>query len=272
MKNTTKILVLCFAAALPAGCERAVAERGNAQLAAKVNGAEISVRQLRTAGTANTGQALEKVIERELLVQQAMQAGLERDPAVRESIDASRRQLLAEAWLDKVASGKTVSREEIHGFYVNNPALFAERRLYRMRELSVAAPAALVDVLRAEAARARDLDELAGWLRTRDARFSASSATLPAEQVPLGHLAQLARMKDGEIAVFALPASAGAEGAFSVVQLVHAEDAPLSETQAMPLIEQFLAGRKRLELAAAEVRRLREVASIEYAGEFKRSN
>ena len=41
---------------------------------------------------------------------------------------------------------------------------------------------------------------------------------------------------------------------------------------AAPLIEQFLAGRKRLELAAAEVRRLREVATIEYAGEFKRSN
>jgi EpsD family peptidyl-prolyl cis-trans isomerase len=191
---------------------------------------------------------------------------------LREAIDASRRQLLAEAWLDKVASGKTVSREEVHGFYVDNPALFSERRIYRMRELSVAAPAALADVLRAEAARTHDLDELAGWLRMRDARFSASSATLPSEQVPLGHLAQLAGMKDGEIAVFALPATAGAEGAFSVVQLVHAEDAPLSEAQAMPLIEQFLAGRKRLELAAAEVRRLREVASIEYAGEFKRSN
>jgi hypothetical protein len=54
--------------------------------------------------------------------------------------------------------------------------------------------------------------------------------------------------------------------------VVRAEDAPLNETQAAPLIEQFLAGRKRLELAAAEVRRLREVATIEYAGEFKRSN
>jgi hypothetical protein len=35
------------------------------------------------------------------------------------------------------------------------------------------------------------------------------------------------------------------------------------------LIEQFLSGRKRLELAAAEVRRLRDVARIEYVGEFK---
>jgi hypothetical protein len=73
------------------------------------------------------------------------------------------------------------------------------------------------------------------------------------------------------LALFAVPASAGEAGA-AVVQVVRAEAAPLSETQAAPLIEQFLAGRKRLELAAAEVRRLREVATIEYAGEFKRSN
>jgi len=135
-----------------------------------------------------------------------------------------------------------------------------------MRELTVAAPASLVDVLRAEAAHARDLDEVARWLHVRDARFGVSAATVPAEQVPLGHLTQLAGMKEGEIAVFAAPAGA------SVVQLVQAENAPLTEAQATPLIEQFLAGRKRLELAAAEVRRLREIATIEYAGEFKRSN
>jgi hypothetical protein len=54
--------------------------------------------------------------------------------------------------------------------------------------------------------------------------------------------------------------------------MMTAENAPLSEAQASPVIERFLAGRKRLELAVAEVRRLREMATIEYAGEFKRSN
>jgi hypothetical protein len=57
-----------------------------------------------------------------------------------------------------------------------------------------------------------------------------------------------------------------------VIQLVHAEAAPLSEQQATALIEQFLAGRKRLETAAAELKRLRELATIEYLGEFKRGN
>jgi predicted transcriptional regulator len=226
-----RIVVRCLAAALP-GCDRG-AERA-AQLAARVNGARIAVQQVRSAAaggsvapaSAGAGSeirpALEKVIDRELLAQQAVQAGLERDAAVRGGIDTSRRQILAQAWLDKVATGRTVSREEIHAFYAENPALFAERRVYRVRETRL----------------------------------------VPAEELPLALLPQLARMSPGESMVFET----------MEVQLVHAERAPLSEAQAAPVIEQFLAGRKRLELAAAEVRRLRELATIEYAGEFKRSN
>jgi hypothetical protein len=103
------------------------------------------------------------------------------------------------------------------------------------------------------------------WVTTRGLKYRIASLTQAAEEVPLAQLPELSRMRDGELAVFT-----SALGT-SVVQLVHAQDAALSESQAAPLIEQFLAGRKRLELAAAEVKRLRDVASIEYVGEFKRN-
>jgi len=257
---------------VPAGCQRAAADRPAAQLAAKVNGTEISVQQVRTAGSAasapSVAQALEKVIDRELLVQKALGAKLDRDPQVQQSIENARRQVLAQAWLEKSAAAAAAggTRDEVRAFYAENPALFAERRIYRLRELIVSAPAEMIDVLRAEAAKARELDELAIWLRARGATYSVDSLTQPAEQLPLSFLPRLAGMKPGEIAVFATPLGA------SVVQLVHAEDAPLTEPQAAPLIEQFLAGRRRLETAAAEVKRLREVATIEYLGEFKRGN
>jgi EpsD family peptidyl-prolyl cis-trans isomerase len=253
---------------VPTGCERAAAERPGAQLAAKVNGTEISVQQLPigAAAAASPAQALEKVIDRELLVQKALAAKLDRDPQVRASIENARRQLLAQAYLDRASAAGGGSRDEVRSFYAENPALFAERRIYRLRELIVSAPAEMLDVLRAESAKARDLDEIGYWLRARNAKFSVDTLTQPAEQLPLSFLPRLAGMKPGEIAVFATPLGA------SVIQLVHAEDAPLTEQQAAPLIEQFLAGRRRLETAAAEVKRLREVATIEYLGEFKRGN
>ena len=263
MQAFLPILALALLVALPTGCQRAEANRG-VQVAAKVNGAEILLHQVTSAGASNAAQALEKVIDRELLVQKALEAGLDRDPLVAQSIDHARRQLLAQAWIEhSTGNAAMASAEEVKGFYQENEALFGQRRSYRLQELAVSLPAELVDVLRAEAARAKDLDEVAAWLRLRNAQFSALSLTQPAEQLPLRYLPQLARMKDGDIAVFPSPMGA------SVILLVHAEGAPLSEQQAAPVIEQFLAGRKRLEIAAAEVRRLRDSARIEYVGEFR---
>jgi EpsD family peptidyl-prolyl cis-trans isomerase len=262
-----RFLLIVMLAAPSAACERAAADRPGTQPVAKVNGTEISIHQVRAAAPGSVAQALEKVIDRELLVQKALAAKLDRDPQVLQSIETARRQLLAQAYLERAAAAAAgSSRDEVRAFYAENPALFAERRIYRLRELLVSAPAEMIDVLRAEAAKARDLDEVAGWLRSRNAKYSVDGLTQPAEQLPLSFLPQLARMKQGEIAVLATPLGA------SVIQLVHAEDAPLSEQQAAALIEQFLAGRKRLETAAAEVRRLRELATIEYLGEFKRGN
>src|SRR5439155_358989 len=138
------------------------AGRADAQLVARVNGIEISARQIRTGAAPSVAQAVDKVIDRELLVQKALEAGLERDPLVKDSIDSARRQVLAQAYLDRAAGTRAApSREEVRAFYAENPALFAERRVYRMRELLVSASAEMIDVLRAQAARTADLDELA---------------------------------------------------------------------------------------------------------------
>jgi EpsD family peptidyl-prolyl cis-trans isomerase len=250
-------LLLLVLLVVPAGCDHAEANRLALHVVAKVNGAEISALQ------ATTPQALEKIIDRELLVQKALAAGIDRDPQMQQQIENARRQLLAQAYLDRMALGAKSSAEEIHAFYSDNPALFAERRIYRLRELVVTGAPELIDVMRPELGRTKDLEDIAAWLRSRDAKFSLAVLAQPSEQLPLSYLPQLSRMKEGDMALFPMPVGA------AVVQLVAAQDAPLNEQQAAPLIESFLAGRKRLELAAAEVRRLREVAKIEYVGELK---
>jgi EpsD family peptidyl-prolyl cis-trans isomerase len=247
------VLALCFPVLLMA-CEPA-----NTHALARVNGVEISARH-----SPMTTQALEKIIDRELLVQKALEAGLDKDPAVLETIDNARRQALAQAYVERVIAKRSAdaakpSREEVRAFYDDNPALFAERRIYRVRELAAAVPAEAIREL-----HGRDLDDIAAGLKARGARFTLKTQTQPAEELPLAFLPQLARMKPGELAVFATPAGS------SAIQLIHAEDAPLDAEQANALIEQFLAGRKRLQLAAAEVKKLREGARIEYVAQVKR--
>lgn len=234
----TLVFALVLFGAL-AACERAAADRAG-QLVATVNGVQITLE--RGAGASGVPQALEKLIDRELLAQRALAAGLERDPRVAESVDAARRQLLAQAYLERLSRGaRKPTRDEVHAFYVENPELFAERRVYRTRALPVHAGAELTDALRARLAHAPEQIQAA-------------------EDVPLAWLPKLSRMKPGEIQVLGN----------SVVQLVQVEAAALSEAEATPRIEEFLAGRARLEIAAAEIRRLREAARIEYAAQFKR--
>ena len=64
----------------------------------------------------------------------------------------------------------------------------------QLSKLVVSAPAEMIDVLRAQAARAAELDELATWLKSRNARFSVATETQPAEQLPLAMLPSFAQM------------------------------------------------------------------------------
>lgn len=141
-----------------------------------------------------------------------------------------------------------VTPSEIHAFYVSHPALFEGRRLYSLREIVVSAPAAYLAGLEARVGVARSLKEVEAWLATQGIAYQTATFTHPAEDVPLALLPRLASMRPGDLVAVSSP-----EGA-SVWQLVESREAPLSETEAAPAIEQFLAGRKRSNEARYEVR------------------
>src|SRR5258708_6850807 len=269
----TSSALIAIAFALSA-CGKADEKTTSSQIAAKVNRNEISVHQVNHAiaqrrdigaeqAKQAAGEALERVIDQELLVQKALEAKQDRDPQVMQAIESAKRQILAQAYIDKVAiAASTDSQEGIAKFYKANPALFERRRIYRVHEIAVVASQEKLRGLKAEAAKAKDLNSVMVWLKSQQLPYTLTTSSRPAEQVPLGILPQMYEMKDGQIAVLTSSDSA------TVVQLMGTEEAPMNEQQATPIIKQFLAGRKRLEVAQDQIRKLREQAKTEYVGEF----
>jgi EpsD family peptidyl-prolyl cis-trans isomerase len=244
------------------------------QAAAKVNGNEITVLQIQTQiGNADgirpeqlkaaQRHALDKILDQELLAQQALDKKLDQTADVQLAMDAARREILARAYLEQVASaaGKPTA-EEISAYYERHPELFKERRVFNLREIAINAGQELMPVLQAEVGKARSLNDVVAWLKSQNIQFATNAGVKSAEQLPMEILPRFHQLKDGETAIIPSP------GGIMVIQVVTSQAQPLDLHAATPFIEQSLATAKRGDLASAEIRRLRGSAKIEYVGEF----
>jgi EpsD family peptidyl-prolyl cis-trans isomerase len=250
------------------------------QVAAKVNGDEITVHQVNQALQRlpnlpedqikrTQRQIVERLVDQQLLVQEAIEGKLDRDPNVLAAIEASRRQILAQAYIQKVAGGAPKgSGDDIKDFYAKHPELFQERRIYRFTQMAIAAgdqQQAIRDKLE-QLDKSPDKDQilpqLAEWLKQHDLKFRATQTTQAAEQLPLEALPRYHQMKTGDLMF-----QPGPQGVV-VSQLIAAQSQPLTEEQAKPFIEQYLQNRERLKVSEEEMKRLRAAAKIEYLGDF----
>ena len=272
-------LAAMLAVSLPACSPQGDGKAG--AIAAKVNGDEILSQQidlaLSRAGNIPEAQqkqaqhqVLQRLIDQQLFVQQAIQKKLDREPRVQALMDAAKRQVLAQAYLDQIvqAAPKTTP-EQVKAFYSEHPELFSDRRVYRLKELAIAAPADFQPQLRAELERLgkltdknKTITQLITWLQSQNIKFQANVTTQAAEQLPMDLIMKIYRMKEGDF--LAIPRG----NAVVVSQLDKSQSAPLSEEQAAPFIEQLLQNRKRAELSNEEMKRLRGAAKIEYVGDF----
>lgn len=262
------------AALLVSACGSKSDDQKATQVAVKVNNEEISVHQVNTqlARSAASGmneeqqaalkkRIVEGLVDQQLLVEKALENKLDRDPQVLAALQAARQQVLAQAYVQKkILPNARPGDEEIRQYYSANPALFGERKVYRLQELASDLPVNRLADLEAEFAKKPTFQQVAEWLQSNGYRFSANAAVRPAEQLPLSTLPRVSSMKDGEMAAF----NDGTK--VTIVQIVATQPQPLSEKDATPFIDQYLTGRKREELVLAEVKNLRQQAKIEYVG------
>lgn len=267
-------LVLAIAAALLlAACGE---KKGSAagQPAAKVNGEEITLQQVDfmlqqqrglkpEQADAASKQILQRLIDQDLAVRKAEELKLDRDPRVQQQLDAARREVIARAYLDKAGEAATKpTPEEVAKYYDDHPALFKDRRIYSLQEISIDATSEQVPELKSKLESSKTVKDFVEYLKAADYRFSGNQAVRAAEQLPLASLSAFAALKDGQALLHPTPTGA------QVIVLAGSRMQPVTLDQARPAIEQFLLNERKRELINKDLKAMRDAAKIEYFGRF----
>lgn len=250
-------------------CSGQSEEQPASQVIAKVNEVEITVLQfnqaLKAMGVQQASETLRtettsKLIDREIAVQAATEAGMDKYPEVLLQIEEARRDILAGAFAESVAArAKPPTAKEAERFYATNPALFSERRIYRLREAAFASDIAQLDEIRRLLSESSSLSDISQWSRTQAIPFKEQIAIRSAEQLPMEALPGFQKAKIGDTLIFESPQG------LLVYEVLDAQPAPVAAESARVITLDHLTrelGRREVE---SKISTLRSMAVISYA-------
>ena len=266
-------LVLCVGLGL-AACGKTKLGADATQVAAKVDGEEISVHQINAVLARAQGVTQDNVlktkqdillglVDQQIAINLALKDKLDRTPAVVQAVEEAKREILARAAVSKMTEAlPKPTDEEAQAYYAANPALFAQRRIFNLQEIGLPKTTPNMDAVRAKVAATKNMEELVTWLRANNVPFSANGSSRAAEQIPLETLPKLHQFKDGQIGLLE------ANDTFTIVHLVASRTAAVTQEQALPKIKVFLMNQR----SATEIKKQKDIlkaaAKVEYLGEF----
>jgi len=278
MHGLKKLYLPLLIVALMAGCgdkKGGTAEESKPnQVAAKVNGTELTVSQVNYAlqripnldkeqSKAASLQVIRNLVDQEVLAQKAQSEKLDRDPVVVQALDAARRQIMAEVYMTrKLGAPAEPTDAEVSDYFNKHPELFTKRKIYRLQELAIKAPEEKQEAIRKQLTDSGTLNDFAEWLKAEKYPAKASQEVKPAEQLPQALLPRLAEMPDGQAMVVKTP------DGLLVIVLADSQVQPVTLEQAKPAIARLLQNEARQKAAKAELDKVKAEAKIEYMGEF----
>lgn len=254
------------------GCDKKAEEGTDA--AAKVNGEAISVamleHELKKLGEMApeqhqkaANQVLKNLVDQNLLMQKAVADKLDQDAAVKLALDAARRQILSQAYVEKItATVVQPTDQEVNDYFNKHPELFSERRIYRLQEINVQVTPENSEAVKTQLAAAHSLDDFVQWLRDQKIPARISQTTKAAEQLPSELLPRLAQMKDGQAMTVKVP------NALNILVVAGSQSQPVTLEQAKASIERFVTNNKKREAATAALKDIRAQAKVEYLGAY----
>ena len=224
------------------------------QLNAELQGANIPPEQQQVARQ----QALESLINRQLLLDEAARNKIDRSPEVIQAIERAKSQIIAQAYLKSI-SGKAgkPTKADVDEYYQKHPELFVENKRFDMKSLAVSSKDMTAEVKSAMES-ATSLDGFESWLKNHNVQYKRGQSSRRSTELPPAVLSRLQGMQKGKLFIIN-------EGGISLlISLADITVLPITANDANPLIAQYLYNKKVKDLTDTEVTALRSRAKIEY--------
>lgn len=248
----------------------------DSQVIARVNNEDVTIHELDAElgqmkaplGTDHaelTEKVVQRLIDRKLFAQQALQRRLDRTPETMLSIELSRDEALARSYRDQLGNQTgDPTDEEVRRYYDRNPKLFVDRKYFELRQLVIelgpAADESFTARLDAEIGQAATVSGVVDWLETKKLSYQLAYLDEPSEYFSERMRDVLYDMKPGQVS------KVEADKVVIVIALVGTRAASLDLKSAAPQIRETIRDSKRTEFVESQLENLRRNAAIVYFG------
>lgn len=263
-----RIVLAIVLALVVSGCEKkpggqTVAVVNNEEITAADLNAELSSSNVSASDASKEvrAQALQRIINRRLLAQQAKSDGLDKSP---EFLNQQRRQtedLLISMLVSRQANTQQPpSASDISSFEASHPGMFAKHEVWTLDQLNYATPTD--PAVNAKIAAAKTLDEIAQALTAAGIQYTKSTKQFDTAMLPANLYAQLGNLGPGEPFVAPGPGK-------SVANVITArQPAPFTPDQARQIALSQIKRGEVEQLIQGRLKDLKAKAKIEYQPGF----
>ncbi|MBF4991752.1 EpsD family peptidyl-prolyl cis-trans isomerase [Methylophilus sp. QUAN] len=236
------------------------------QTLASVNGDEVSMQQL-YAELPNTSvaaldiqakkQILSRLIERQLLMQEAIKLNLDRTPEVIQAIESSKAQIYAQAYISqKTAKLNNVSGEEIADFIKQHPERFEHRKLFKTVDVTFTNAPELLDIKRMEH-EITSLEALEAELGSKSVIYEISRSQFLTDRLPVNILSRIGQLQKGDLLFV------HNDNGVIVKVIQNVNEMPMPPKMAGAIATKLISQQRKQDFIKAEVERLKGLSTID---------
>lgn len=263
-----RIVLAMVLTVLASGCQKkaegqTVAVVNNDEITASDLNAELVSENLPATGTTQQAraQALQKLIDRHLLVQQAKADGLDKSPEFLNQQRRATEDLLINMMVSrKVNTSQVPTAAEISRYQASRPEIFTNRETWTLNQIIYPLPKDKAVLAKLDAAKS--LDEVSQILAASNIQFTRSTRKLDTAIFPHAIYVQIAALKPGEPFIAPGPDKA-------VASVIAAREAnPLTPEQARQVALSAMKREQVSNFVQDRVKSLKATAKIQYQPGF----